>query len=105
MDFYSGRLFVSSRVISAELRSAIAPRARVVFSPGKTAAAASCTFRFSRVNRSAFIDNVDVERNKAAVIAELTYGCVCSLAPGNAATLISKPKVPRRAHVPYKSRP
>lgn len=63
------------------------------------------TFRFSREHRSAFIDNVDVERNKAAVIAELTYGCVCSLAPGDAATLISKPKVPRSAHVPYKSRP
>lgn len=63
------------------------------------------TFRFSRVRRSAFIDNVDVERNKAAVIAELTYGYVCSLAPGDAATLISKPKVPCRAHVPYKSRP
>lgn len=46
--------------------------------------------RRSRVHRSAFIDNVDVERNKAAVIAELTYGCVCSLAPGDAATLISK---------------
>lgn len=50
-------------------------------------------FSDSRINRSAFIDNVDVEqRNKAAVIAELTYGCVCSLAPGDAATLISKPK-------------
>lgn len=52
-------------------------------------------FSDSRANRCAFIDNVDVEqRNKAAVIAELTYGCGCSLAPGDAATLISKPNVP-----------
>lgn len=52
-------------------------------------------FPDSRANRCAFIDNVDVEQcNKAAVIAELTYGCGCSLAPGDAATLISKPKVP-----------
>lgn len=60
----------------------------------------ACTFRFSyiRTHRSAFIDNVDVERNKAAVIAELTYGCVCSLAPGDAATLISKAEgTPQRA--------
>lgn len=50
-------------------------------------------FPIPGANRSAFIDNVDIEeRNKAAVIAELTYSCVCSLAPGDAATLISKPK-------------
>lgn len=65
-------------------------------------------FSDSWANRSAFIDNVDVvQRNKAAVIAELTYGCVCSLAPDDAATLISKPMVTpaESAHVPYKSPP
>jgi len=59
----------------------------------------------SRAYRSAYIDNANVNRNKRAVIAELTYGCICSLTPGDAATLISKPKIPRSAHVPYKSRP
>jgi len=99
------RLFVPSRVINAELKNTIVPRARHV-SLGKRrhrAVDCACTFRFSHVRRSTFIDNVDVERNKVTVIAELTYGCVCSLAPGDAATLISKPKVPRSAHVPYKS--
>lgn len=47
------------------------------------------TFSYSRMNRSAFIDNVDIECNKVAVIAELIYDRVRSLAPGDAATLIN----------------
>lgn len=74
--------------------------------PSQPSIARASAFSDSRAsNRSAFIDKVDVERNKAAVIAELSYDCVCSLAPGDAATLISKPKEPRSAHVPYKSPP